>query len=214
MGQDPEAIRQSIEETRAEMSDTVDALGYKADVKARAKDNVQDKVGAVTGRVTAAKEKIVGQASSVSDATPSAGDLRQGAADRAQGVKDSLGDGADTAKANARQAASVAQENPLGLAVGAVALGFLGGLLIPTTRIEAEKIGPVADDLKDQAREAGQEAIDHGKAVASDAVAAAKDAASTAAAGAQDAAKDAAQSVKDSGQDHAGDLKSSVGSAA
>ena len=44
MGQDPEVIREEIERTRAEMTQTVDALGYKADVKSRAKENVQDKV--------------------------------------------------------------------------------------------------------------------------------------------------------------------------
>ena len=32
MGQDPDAIRQDIEQTRAEMSETVQAVGYKADV--------------------------------------------------------------------------------------------------------------------------------------------------------------------------------------
>ena len=35
MGQDPAAIRQEIEQTRERMGDTVDALGYKADVPAR-----------------------------------------------------------------------------------------------------------------------------------------------------------------------------------
>lgn len=232
MGQDPEVIREQIEATRAEMSDTVDALGYKADVKARAKENVQDKVDAVTGRVTAVKEKIVGQASSVADAAPSRTDLRDGVAGSASGAQDRLGekidgakttigDGGTAVKQNARQAASVAQENPLGLAIGAIAIGFLGGLLVPTTRIENEKIGPIADDLKEQVREAGQEAFDHGKAVADDAVHAAqeaakaasssaKDAAQTAAADAQEAASDAAGRVKESGQSHADDLATSV----
>ena len=43
MGQEPDRIRAEIEQTRAEMSETVDALGYKADVKSRAKENLQDK---------------------------------------------------------------------------------------------------------------------------------------------------------------------------
>ena len=43
MGQAPDRIRAEIEETRAEMSETVDAIGYKADVKSRAKDNLQEK---------------------------------------------------------------------------------------------------------------------------------------------------------------------------
>ena len=43
MGQEPDRIRAEIELTLAEMSETVDALGYKADVKTRAKENLQDK---------------------------------------------------------------------------------------------------------------------------------------------------------------------------
>jgi hypothetical protein len=35
MGEDPQVIRREIEETRERMTETVDALGYKADVKAR-----------------------------------------------------------------------------------------------------------------------------------------------------------------------------------
>ena len=62
MGQDPDAIRQDIEETRAEMSETVEAIGYKADVPSRAKDAVSDKVesvkSAVTGTATRAKEAV------------------------------------------------------------------------------------------------------------------------------------------------------------
>jgi hypothetical protein len=42
MGQDPDQIRQDIEDTRAEMSETVEAVGYKADVPSRAKDKVSE----------------------------------------------------------------------------------------------------------------------------------------------------------------------------
>jgi hypothetical protein len=38
MGQDPDRIRQEIEDTRERLTETVDAIGYKADVPARAKD--------------------------------------------------------------------------------------------------------------------------------------------------------------------------------
>ncbi len=181
MGQDPQAIRDQIAETRDQMAETVEAIGYKADVKARTKENVHDKVGAVTGRVTAVKEKIVGQAGTVADQASSGQDLKETAAEKLDDVRGTVSDGADTAKQNARQAASLAQENPLGLAIGAVALGFLGGLLVPSTRVENEKIGPIADQLKEQARDAGHEAFDRGKHVAEDAVHAAQEAAQEAA---------------------------------
>ena len=148
MGEDPDRIRREIERTRADMGETVDALGYKADVKARAKD-----------RVTDVKDKIAG-------ATPDTGDVKH----------------------QARRAKSVAEENPLGLAVGALAVGFLAGMLIPATRVEDERLGPVADDVKERAKETGQEALERGKQVA----------------------QDAAETAKERGREHAEELKSTA----
>jgi hypothetical protein len=128
MGQDTGQIRQDIEETRGRMGETVEALGYKADVPNRAKD-------AVSGRVDAMKSKV-----------PDAG--------RAKGM---------------------AEQNPLGLAIGAAAVGFVGGLLIPSTRVEDEKIGPMADQAKEKAKEAGQEAMERGKEAARQAADTAKE---------------------------------------
>jgi len=163
MGQDPSEIRSEIEQTRERMGDTVDALAYKADVKGRAKDSVHEKVDSI-------KSKFTGAADTVNERTPSTGDVKQGA----------------------RKAQGIAKENPLGLAIGAVAVGFLGGLLVPSTRVEDEKIGPVADTIKDQAREAAQTAVEHGKAAA------------------QDAAQAAGQAAKDAGQEHADRAKSDL----
>jgi hypothetical protein len=112
MGEDPDTIRDEIVDTRRRMGETIDALGYKADVKSRAKDRASDAVGTV------------------------------------------------------KQGLGIAQENPLGLAVGAVAAGFLVGLAVPSSDVEHEKLGPVADRVKDQARETGQEALERGKDVA------------------------------------------------
>ena len=39
---DPEALREEIEETRAELGNTVEALAHKLDVKAQAKEAVSD----------------------------------------------------------------------------------------------------------------------------------------------------------------------------
>ena len=146
MGQDPSQIRNDIEDTRARMGDTAEALGHKADVPGRAREAVADRVGTVKSKFTGAKD-------SVSDATPSGTDVKQGA----------------------QQAVGIAKENPLGLAIGATAVGFVAGLLIPTTRVENEKIGPMADQVKDKAKETGQEALERGKHVAEQAVETAKE---------------------------------------
>jgi ElaB/YqjD/DUF883 family membrane-anchored ribosome-binding protein len=163
MGQDPDAIRQEIETTRSQMGETIEAIGYKTDVKSRAKDSVTEKTDAVKDKVGS----VMGRAS---DSTPSGDDVKQGVG----------------------QAVSTAQENPLGLAIGAVAVGFVAGMLIPSTSVEDQKIGPVADQLKDKVKETGQEALDHGKQVA------------------QDVAQSAQETVKESGQQHAQELASSA----
>ena len=163
MGKDPSEIREEIEQTRGEMGETVDALGYKADVKTRAKENI-------SGKRDRLKERISGAGSQVSDSTPDADQMKQGA----------------------KRAAGVAQENPIGLALGSVAVGFVAGMVVPSTRVEDEKIGPMADQVKDRAKETGQEALDRGKEVA------------------QEAAQSAKETAQESGQKQAEELKGSA----
>ena len=164
MGQDPDAIREDIEQTRAEMSETVEAIGYKADVPSRAKDAVSEKVENVRSR-------LVG-------ATPSSGQVKQ----------------------QARRTAGLAKENPLGLAVGAVAVGFLAGLAVPSTRVEDQRLGPVADQVKDRVRETGQEALDRGRQVAQEVAGAAAD---TARQQTQEQGQELADSARQRAQDAA-----------
>ena len=180
MGQDPNQIRQDIEDTRAEMSETVEAIGYKADVPSRAKDKVSDTVdnvkNKVSGTATRAKEAVTGTTSRVGDAAPSGGEVKQ----------------------QAKRAVGLAQENPLGLAVGAAALGFLAGLAVPSTRMENQRLGRVADQVKGKVKETGQEALDRGKQVAQEA---ASSAAETAKERTQEYGQDLAQSAKQNAQD-------------
>jgi ElaB/YqjD/DUF883 family membrane-anchored ribosome-binding protein len=106
-------------------------------------------------------------------------------------AKEAISSRVDTVKdkvPSAGQAAGVAQENPLGLVVGAAAVGFVAGMLIPSTRIEDEKIGPMADQVKEKARETGQEALERGKEVA----------------------RQTAESAKETAQEQAGELRDST----
>src|SRR5215207_2404129 len=139
MGEEPERIRAEIEQTRAEMSETVDAIGNKADVKTRAKENLQEKKQSAKESIVGVKDRIVGAGDSVtgtvSDRTPDP----------------------EQVKHKPLQAKSVAQQNPLGLAIGSVAVGFLAGMLIPSTKVEDQKIGPIADAAKDSGQQHAQE---------------------------------------------------------
>ena len=86
----------------------------------------------------------------------------------------------------------VAEENPIGLALGGVAAGFLAGMLLPSTRMEDERVGPIADQVKEKAVETGQEAVERGKEVAGQ------------------VAEQAAETAKEAGQEQAEALKSSA----
>jgi Protein of unknown function (DUF3618) len=167
MGQDPDAIRDEVARTRERMGETIDALGYKADVKTRAKENVSEKVDTVKERLGMASDRM-------NEMTPDGEQVKQ----------------------QARRAVGIAQENPLGLALGAVAVGFVGGLMVPSSRVEDEKLGPVADQVKQQAKQTGQEALERGKEVAQ-----------SAAETAREEARQQGQELKQSAKESAGSVR-------
>jgi hypothetical protein len=162
VGETPDDIREEIEETRARMGETVEAIGYKADVKTRMKESISDKKDAVVGKADAVVSRLSG---AVADGQQ----LKGGA-----------------------QKVGVSHENPLGLAVAGMAVGFVVGTLLPSTRMEDEKVGAVSDQVVDSAKEAGQEALDRTKSVA------------------QEAVQSATQTVQESGQDQAQEMASSL----
>jgi len=140
-------------------------------VKTRAKESLQETRDSakesVVGATRNVREKLVGAKDSAGEATP----------DREQ------------INHQARRAKGLAQENPVGLALGAVAVGFIAGLLIPATRVEDEKLGEASDQVIEKAKETGQEALEHGKQVA------------------QETAQSAQETLKDSAQQHGQEVK-------
>jgi len=178
MGQDPAVIREQIEHTREHMGETVDALGYKADVPARAKDAIGSKVETLRSRVG-------GAGSDVAERMP----------------------GSDEVKEGAQRAAGIVQENPLGLAIGGLAVGFLAGMAMPRTKLEDERVGPLADQVKQQARETGEEALEHGRQIAQETAASAQQAT-------QHAMKEVREQVQESARGHAEELGESARDAA
>jgi gas vesicle protein len=156
------------------MGDTVDALAYKADVKTRVKDSIADKRDRVV-------DKVRGTTDKVGETAPDGEQLKDGA----------------------HRAAGIAQENPLGLAIGGVAVGFLAAMLVPSTKIEDERLGPLADQVKETAAETGQEALERGKDVAGQVVGQAVE-------GAKEVGQEALDTAKDAGQQQAEELKDSA----
>ena len=140
MDQTSDQLKADIEQTRDEMGDTVEALAYKADVPARTKEWLGDKKEAVVSRVSGASAKV--------------GDLAP--------------DGHAITR-SAREVRSSAERNPLGLAIAGAAVGFVAGLVAPSTRIEDERLGPMSDEVKSTAADTGREAYERGKAVVQEA---------------------------------------------
>jgi len=161
------------------MSETVDALEYKTDVKSRTKEKVVGATQSVREKVVGAKDSVAGTAGSVGDAAP----------DRQQ------------VAANARRAKGLAQENPLGFAIGSIAVGFVAGLLVPATRVEDEKLGQISDQVTEKAKQTGQEALEHGKEVA-------RETAQTAQSTLQDSAQRHGEQVGETARQHAEEVRS------
>jgi hypothetical protein len=163
MGQEPSVIRAEIEQTRERVGDEVDALSYKTDVGARVGDYVDDKKEAVKSKFADAKDTIAGPLP----------DRR-------------------AIKRSATHVRDTAESNPLGLALGGLAVGFLVGTLLPQTSVENEQMGAISDRLTDAAKETATEAVDRGKQVAQEAVGAAVD------------------TAKESGREQGGELASTL----
>lgn len=174
MAERPEVIRGEIEQTRFEMGETLDALGYKANVPARTKSWFGRKTQTITGAAGSGFSRVSGAADSV--------------VSRVSGTVP--GTGQNTAGTG--RVKDMAERNPLGLAVAGIAAGFVSGLFAPATRVENEKLGPVSDQVKSSAAEAGQEAIDHTKQIA------------------QSAAESAVETAKDEGREHGDAMAASL----
>jgi hypothetical protein len=140
MGQTPDDIREEIEETRERMGDTVEAIGHRADVKTRVKESISMKKDVVIGGVDSVVSRVTG-------IVPDGEQMKGGA-----------------------RKVGVSSQNPLGLAIAGAAAGFIVGTLIPSTRLEDEKVGQLSDQVGEKAKEAGQEALDRGKDVAHEAL--------------------------------------------
>jgi ElaB/YqjD/DUF883 family membrane-anchored ribosome-binding protein len=103
---DVEQARRDVEQTRAEMGDTVESLSQKADVKAQVRQRMEERKAALRGRQDDLKAKATQARERMSGATP------------------------EDAKRTATGLAHTAEENPfpaIGVAFGA---GLLLGWLI------------------------------------------------------------------------------------
>ena len=166
-------MAQTSDELRREIEETRDRMGETVDAS-RTRQTFPHV------RRSGSGDKKDAVTSKVSGVTPDGGQVKQGIS----------------------RTKSVAERNPLGLAIGGAAVGFVVGLLAPSTRMEDQHLGEMADDVKSSAAEAGREAVDRGKQVV-------KEASQTALDAAKEQGKEQSEEMSSSLQDKARELTGS-----
>ena len=130
----PEELRSDIAQTREELGDTVEALAAKTDVKARARERVEElkstafaKRDELKSTAFAKRDELTAK---VKDATPGGNGGGAAAAGGGEGGAPGSASTASSAQVKAKeasqQAMTFARQNPIPVAVaGGVLLGFL-----------------------------------------------------------------------------------------
>ena len=195
MAQEPDRLRQDIEDTRAKMTRDVDMLAEKT-----------SPTKAAQRRWTSVKDKVMG---SSDHARHSAGDGLSSVQDKASQLGDKAGsaahDVADSVRSAPQAVAQQTKGNPLAAGIIAFGVGMLAATLVPVSDLErraGQQLKDNAGDLTDRAKEVATELKDDLSGSAQHAVAEVKE-----------TAQDAAQTTRDQAQSSAQDVKSEARSA-
>lgn len=181
----PEELRTEIEQTRANLSQNVNALGEAVTPGAIARRQVDKVKGAGVG----VKDKIMG----------SADDARSSVSGSASGLGDSAGNMAGNAQQSARRKT---QGNPLAAGLIALGAGWLVGSLLPASEKERQAAATV--------KEKAQPVVSEAQSLAKDAAQNLQQPAQDAVDSVKATAQDAAETVKSEGQTAGQDVKASV----
>lgn len=192
MSTDPSEIRAQIEQTRANLSDDVDALAYEANPRTMAHRQV-DKVKAKGSRLL---DRILGTAEDVRDSTM---EKFQHATDAVTGAASDAGDALTNLP---RAARTQAQGSPVVAGLVAFGLGLLIAAAIPPTQKEQE----LAETLKEKAQPLVDEVASAAKVVADDLAQPASEAVDAL----KDSAMEAVESVKNEGGAAMGDVQNTA----
>jgi Protein of unknown function (DUF3618) len=181
-------IRRQIDESRANLGAAVGALAYKADIKNRGKDVLEDKKEKVMEKVEDLKSKLpggdgqgVGEAikaklpdgDALKSKLPSGEDVSQKVDALKSKLPDGVGDAAGRigdATPSAQDVKATASEHPLAVVAGAAAAGLAVGLALPETELERQKLAPTAQKIREQVQTRAQEIIEQVKDGAKDAI--------------------------------------------
>jgi len=149
MGQSAEELRYEIADTRAELGQTLDAIGDRVSPGRM----IERRKNRFVVGMRSAKDRIMGTAS---DASHAVTDRVQGVGD---GITDTAGSAVETVRGAPEAARQQAQGNPMMVGAVAFGIGFLVAAAFPPSRTEEqlaeqamEKAEPVKQQLMESAK--------------------------------------------------------------
>ncbi len=141
-------------------------------------DRVQQAGRAIKEKARDAGEWVKDTGERISSAASTVGEKSADLGHSVRGTAVAAGERVSHLAGQARRGVTDAyDENPLMIGAVAFAVGLIGGLSMPTTRVENKLFGSTSRDLKRKAREVGEKAVEAGQQIASRAAEAAKEAA-------------------------------------
>jgi uncharacterized protein YjbJ (UPF0337 family) len=210
MAEEPDRLRQDIENTRASLTRDVDLLAEKTSPKRVAQRRWTSVKEKVMGSSDQARHAMSDTAGTVQDkAYSAAGTVQDKASSAASAVQEKAGDAADAVRSAPQAVAQQTQGNPLAAGIIAFGVGMLAATLIPVTDAErragqelkdrsgdlTDKVKDVATEMKDDLSGTVQQAAGQVKETAQDAAQTTKQQAQSSAQDAKDQTKQAAQNA-------------------
>lgn len=107
-----------------------------------------------------ARERVADDVQSVAENANVVKRAKEAAQSKIEGAKSAIGNAGGKVRDLAGNVNPV--ENPIGMLLAGLALGFLIGMLLPVTRFESERIGPLTEDMKERMRDARSEVMRRG----------------------------------------------------
>jgi len=197
MAEEPDRLRQDIENTRASLTRDVDMLADKTSPKRAAQRRWSAVKEKVMGSSEHARQAAADKGSQVSEKASQLGDRAGQLSDKAG---ETAHDVADSVRRAPRAVAAQTQGNPLAAGVIAFGVGMLAATLIPVTDAErraGQQLKENAGDLTDRVKDVAQDMKSDLSGSVEQAVGEVKDTATDAAQTTRDQARSSAQDAKE-----------------
>lgn len=199
MGTQSEELKAQIDGTRADLTETINAMGDKVSpgrIVARRRDKARQKVSSLRDTIMGAADRASPQPGGISNQ-----------------VSGSVGSAMDSARQAPENVVDATRGNPLAAGLIAFGVGALGASVFPVSRVERQATSQVLDKAQPaihQARDAAQAARRDLKGSALGAAEEVRSAAANAVGTVQDQAKSSAGEVRSAASGASSDLKDRV----